>query len=367
MSMLVLIVFFSFSSFVSIVLYGFYLLFKTYNLNIERSQKQKEEISHGLLVASLTFAWYAVSISFTMYNKWLMGQFLGGFKFPIISTTIHMFVKLLFSRIWFYGYAGRDNVTDVSFRYLYVAVILIGVCTAGDVAMSNASFLFISLTLYTVLKTLVLVSTFAWGIALGLESFDCKTFFAVLMISGGVSVSVFSADKFSLIGVLLCIGASCLGGLRWALLQLLMKEDSQSSSDVFVTLYRFSPYSAMSILPLALFMEGPKLEKTKFGSNPIMLSEGLCLATAGGLISFILIIVEVKLVRVTSSLTMGVLGQVKEVTQIALSMVMFKDHLSTRGAVGIFVSLCAAQLYRYVNYLLATVTYLSCIDPCVDD
>lgn len=347
MDLFVLLVFFSISSSLSAVLYILRWLLKTYGSRIRRGQKSKDTLAEILLVGSLTFAWYAVSITFTIYNKWLMGTYDGGFRFPLINTTIHMFIKLGISRIWYMG--SKEKIEPVSTNILWCVVALIGICTAGDVAMSNESLVFISVSLYTILKTTVLVSTYVWGTILGLEAFRFKTLFVVLLISGGVCLAVFSTVNFSYLGVVLCIGASCLGGLRWALLQHLMTADNQSYKNIFVALYRFSPYSAFSILPLSSVLEGPKLVADSRFTHETTILEVFSLSLLGGIISFVLIVVEVKLVRVTSSLTMGVLGQVKEVTQIALSMLIYKDKISLRGALGIVVSLVAAQYYTQLK------------------
>lgn len=54
--------------------------------------------------------------------------------------------------------------------------------------------------------------------------------------------------------------------------------------------------------------------------HPGLLVEAGFLLLCGGLISFLLIGVEVYLLQLTTSLTMGILGQLKEIVQIALGM-----------------------------------------------
>jgi solute carrier family 35 protein C2 len=128
----------------------------------------------ALSVAALTFAWYAVSITLSIYNKWLMSEFDGGFKYPLLATSVHMTLKYIFSRMWYYGYAEKDSVAPLQSVYLSIMVVLIGVCTAADIALSNESILYISLTLYTVLKATVVVFTFVWAVGLGVEQFRWK-------------------------------------------------------------------------------------------------------------------------------------------------------------------------------------------------
>ena len=51
-----------------------------------------------ILITAYTFLWYAVSISFTMFNKWFLDEWEGGFRFPICTTSGHMIIKFLLTR-----------------------------------------------------------------------------------------------------------------------------------------------------------------------------------------------------------------------------------------------------------------------------
>ena len=140
---------------------------------------------------------------------------------------------------------------------------------------------------------------------------------------------------------------------------MLAVHDPQSSQSM-VTLYRFSPYSALTILPFALLIEVPKLMHSDFvntssssssseSSSQYLLLEAFGFLSFGGLISFCLIIVEIVLLRTTSSLTMSVIGQLKEMLQILAGMLFYADKISLRSGVGISVSICGAYYYRYLS------------------
>jgi solute carrier family 35 protein C2 len=282
-----------------------------------------------------------------VYNKWLMNEYRGGFKYPLLITCVHMSVKYILSKGVFVCGISKTVVEPISSYRTLITVVMIGVCTSGDIALSNEGVMLVTLTLYTTMKSTVLVFTYFWTLVLGLEHFDWKVFASISLISFGVSLSVSAATDVNLQGVLCVVGASCLGGLRWALMQTLVTADRQSKDDVFVALLRFAPYSAIAMYPVVLFLEDlPRLVDTS--SRRTLYDYGF-LSLAGGFIAFALIIVEVKLVKMVSSLSMGVFGQLKEVTQIFLSMMVFHDHLSLSGGVGIFIALCGAQIYKSVH------------------
>jgi len=170
--------------------------------------------------------------------------------------------------------------------------------------LSNLSLVYISVTLYTVIKASVVVWVFFWGVLFRLEKFKILTFLAVLITSAGLGMAVSSHTVIRVDGIFLCLGAAAAGGLRWALTQQLMVSD-ESSKNVFVAIYRFAPASALSMLPFALFIEVGPLLRSRFLNQRQALLEAFSMTFVGGLIAFILILTEVNLVRISSSLTMG--------------------------------------------------------------
>jgi solute carrier family 35, member C2 len=263
-------------------------------------------------------------------------------------TAAHMIMKFILSRIW--ACSAAIEIESVSWSYVLLIAVPIGVATALDVMLSNFSLMYITLTLYTIIKSSVLIWTFFWGVVLRIEPFKINTFCAVLFIVGGISLAVASSTDVSVIGIVMVLGAAASGGIRWALVQKLMTVNEQSKN-VFVSIYRFAPASALSMIPFAVGMELVPFLKSDFflQSSDNILAATAALVVSGGLIAFSLITTEVHLVNLTSSLTMGVMGQVKEVIQIVLSMIIFHDHVNLLNAVGIVVAMVAVGYYKRIK------------------
>lgn len=142
--------------------------------------------------------------------------------------------------------------------------------------------------------------------------------------------------------------SSIAGSLRWVLLQILLtdlKNDSNNNNKL-MAIYLFSPYTLL-ILPVCFATEGMQFyESLMFRYIGI---EAISLSIVGGLIAFALIMVEMQLVNSASALSMAVIGQLKEVTQIFLAMIIFKDQLSIKTAIGIIVSVAASYYYRSIK------------------
>jgi solute carrier family 35 protein C2 len=226
-------------------------------------------------------------------------------------------------------------------------VLPIGVLTALDVMLSNLGIMYAPLSLYTAIKSTAPVFCFFFGVLLHIETFSTPVFLSLLGIAGGLAVAVVSSVDATGAGVLLCLSAAASGGLRWTLTQMLLKADPPSSSHFMVAIYRFAPSSALAMLPLALMLELPRMAQqyAPTHSSSVLLEAG-AITCAGGLISFLLIAVELRLLTLTSSLTLGVLGTLKEALQISLGMVIFGEHLSAKTAAGLGVSVLCGCLYR---------------------
>ena len=150
----------------------------------------------------------------------------------------------------------------------------------------------------------------------------------------------------------MCTLSAMAGGLRWALLQILLcdlssNQDKKLSNKV-MGLYLFSPYTLL-IIPVCMATDGITFYSSTFFEQTLSVCEAFSMSIIGGFIAFVLIMVEMQLVNITSSLTMAVLGQLKEVTQISLAMITFGDKLSLRTMIGILISIISSYFYRHIK------------------
>ncbi len=271
-------------------------------------------------------------------NTW----FDGIFKFALINTGVHMIVKFFISRL--YKCISNIEISDIPKDSIFMNTTLllmgIGITTAGDVALSNESVMDLPISLYTTIKASSLIFTYIFGICLRIETFSYITTIIIILISGGIMIAVAESSSLnSWIGVFFGISASAMGGVRWVLLQILLLSDMKSDTNpVFISIYRFSPYTLLFV-PVAIMLEGTAIYQTFNNQNLTIILEICSLSLIGGIISFCLIAVELELVKLTSSLTLAVLGQIKEVVQILLSLVIFKDTITFQSGIGIGIAI----------------------------
>lgn len=111
---------------------------------------------HALDVSVYVVLWYAVSIGMTLFNKWFLRVWAdGGYPFATTMTCVNMFVKMLLSRVvdrCCRGDNGSRMARLAPAAYWKLAVP-IGLCTALDIMLSNLSLFYITVTVYTVVKS----------------------------------------------------------------------------------------------------------------------------------------------------------------------------------------------------------------------
>lgn len=110
--------------------------------------------------------------------------------------------------------------------------------------------------------------------------------------------------------------------------------------------------SAVFSVALALFIDVPQMVTSSPNDDvvdgvqwtPSAIVELSIFVCVGGLTAFFLIVAEVKLVQLTSSVTLGVFGAIKEVCQIALAVIVFKDALSFLNTTGLFLTILSTEM-----------------------
>jgi solute carrier family 35 protein C2 len=213
------------------------ILYVYYGYKIKSIPESKAEYNN-ILVGSYVCFWYCISISFTLFNKWILSHWEGGFEYPILTTSGHMIIKFILTRLW-YCSAGT-TVEPVSYGVMFWVIWPIGISTAIDVMLSNQSLIYITVPVYTIIKASSVVIVYALSLMFGLESFRCKLFLTVLMIAMGLGAAVYTKTSISVVGALFCLGAALFGALRWVLTQILILMDHQSENP-YIALFHFSP------------------------------------------------------------------------------------------------------------------------------
>ncbi|XP_053099299.1 solute carrier family 35 member C2 isoform X6 [Hemicordylus capensis] len=207
-------------------------------------------------VAGLVLLYYGFSIGITFYNKWLMKSF----GFPLFMTLLHLLVIFALS-----GLARRCCCAKRPARVVlpwagYLRQVApAALSTALDVGLSNWSFLYITVSLYTMTKSSAVLFILLFSLAFKLEEPRAALILVVLLIAGGLFLFTYKATQFDLEGFALVLGASFLGGIRWTLTQMLLQKEELGLKHPIDTMFHLQPAMFLGLFPLFAAFEGPVL------------------------------------------------------------------------------------------------------------
>lgn len=226
---------------------------------------------------------------------------------------------------------------------------------------SNTSFMFLTVTVYQIIKSSVPVWIILYSWMLSLLRVSPKLIAAVTTVMIGLCMSVVhdtpeghgteelvDSDQplwREWLGVGLCLLAAGAAGGRNVLTQRLLHK---MRLDPFSSVRTTAPLVACAIGPAFLLFEAKELMASPFMADPMLMAKTLGLVVFGGLLAFGLVASEFLIIGRTNALTMSITGISKELVIIFLSMQIFGDVLSTLNMWGFGISVLGLIAYNYV-------------------
>lgn len=302
-------------------------------------------ICRGLRTVGLVLLYYAFSIGITFYNKWLMTAF----HFPLFMTLVHLTINFCLSaltRRLMQCWTGKPRIVLNWTDYLR-KVAPTAIATALDIGLSNWSFLFITISLYTMTKSSAVLFILFFSLVFKLEEPNPFLILVVLLISSGLFMFTFESTQFNMEGFIMVLMASFIGGIRWTLTQVLMQKAELGLQNPIDAMYHLQPLMFLGLFPLFLFNEALSLgtsEKLFRVTELSPLLYSLFTLSIGGTLAFGLGFSEFLLVSRTSSLTLSISGIFKEVCTLLLAASL-GDKMSMLNWLGFAVCLCGISLH----------------------
>lgn len=306
-------------------------------------------------VIGYTLLWYMFSIGITFYNKWLFQWY--GFHFPLSVTSVHMLLTFGWSGVArrYLTWAQGVQYKPMSWRNIFTRIFPAGATAALDIGLSNAAIATeMHINLYTICKSTVVVFVLMFGICFGIQKPSWRIGSIIFLVVFGVILFEAKDDiSFHSTGFFLVFLAAMFGGLRWVLTQVLLKSNDIGLNGTVDTLYYVAPCMTITLLPFAIFAEGPKLivSPMLFHASHDVAFMTIISVLLGACLAFCLTISEFLLVEYAGSLTLSIAGVFKELVTMVLAAAVVKgNELSTLNLLGLFVSLAGIGLYNYTKY-----------------
>lgn len=294
-----------------------------------------------LKICSLVLAWYTVSITLILYNKWVISYWEhDGVGFTVLYTSTHMLIKGLLAS-GFFIVQGK-SLPRIE-KYSIVILSLAGALAAFDIAASNVSLIYLSASFYTFLKSASVVFTLVFATLLCIETWSVSIVTTVVLVSLGMFITTYGETNFNLVGFVLVMMSECFAAMRWLLTEIALK--GQNLDAMTIVLY-MSPASFVSLVPFVVQHEQAELRKlSNWHDSGIF----LLLIAFPATLAFLLILVEIYIIKETSSLTLTVFGNLKSVATIVFAVFVFKEETTVLQWVGLVVALTGMIAYSHAR------------------
>eukprot|EP00127_Corallochytrium_limacisporum_P004969 Clim_evm43s195 gene=Clim_evmTU43s195 len=310
----------------------------------------------ALRVGPPMLGWFATSIGLNFYNKFFLHTW--GFAFPLTYTGCHMVLNFLAAgcvravmRINALE-SSKAAPPELTVRQVFRNVAPAAVAAALDIGLTNASLLYFSVGLVTMCKSATIVWLLMFAICFGLERPRPLLFLIVTLVSAGVMMFSFRNVEVTFWGLVVALGASIFSGLRWVLAQILMDKGALGLTNPVNVLFYITPIMGVTLMPLALATEGPHYddEGSKFlGDGTTVLLQSLGFILLGAVLAFCMNLSEYRLLGVTSSISLSIMGVVKEITTVLLSLYAENQEVTALKISGLFVGASGIAVYNYMK------------------
>lgn len=284
------------------------------------------------------------------------------FPFPLFTTSMHMVVQFTLSSLILYAIpslrprhppsslATAEN-TPVLTKFFYLTrLVPCAVATSLDIGLGNMSLKFITLTFLTMCKSSALAFVLIFAFVFRLETPSVKLILIIATMTVGVVMMVAGEAAFNAVGFALIIASAFFSGFRWGLTQILLLRHP-ATSNPFSTLFFLNPVMFISLIVIALAVEGPAEISQGFmaltdAHGTLM---GVLFLIFPGILAFCMIASEFALLKRSSVVTLSICGIFKEVVTISAAGVVFHDKLTPVNVSGLIVTIASIASYNYMK------------------
>ncbi|KAF4563432.1 Triose-phosphate Transporter [Pleurotus pulmonarius] len=316
------------------------------------AEKKKLWWKNAIINSAFIASWFLFATVLSLYNKWMFSPDHLGFGFPLFVTTLHMFVQFALAALLRLFWPGRFRPPRSPSRADYgKKAVPTAIATSLDIGLSNLSLKTITLSFYTMCKSSSLIFVLLFAFLFRLEKFSFRLVGVIFLIFCGVLLMVATETHFILTGFILVISASALGGFRWSLTQLLLKDKKMGMDNPAATVYWLAPAMGVTIGIVSAVVENWAVvfQSPHFSGLGRILRTIIYLISPG-VVAFCMVMSEFYIIQRVGVVPMSIAGIAKEVTTITLSAWFFGDQLTPLNITGVGITACGIALFTFHKY-----------------
>jgi hypothetical protein len=265
------------------------------------------------------------------------------FKYPYALSTIHMACNIIGAQIYFlFSRTVKPKQLEVQNRR---PILLFSIIFSLNIAIGNTSLRYVSVNFNQVCRSLVPAIVMAIGIFYYNRTVSTMKKYTVLPIVLGVALTFYGDLSYTAVGAfytLLCVLLAALKSLSAE--QLLTGDLKLHEIDL---LSKMAPLALLQIGFLALVSGEVAEIYDRWGELSVTAAPQVVLLS--GLLSFTLNVSSFIANKTTSSLTLSIAANVKQVLIVAFATAYFGDDIALLNGAGIVTVILGSSAYGYVS------------------
>lgn len=289
--------------------------------------------------AVIVFLFMLIGPSLIIINQYILKTL--GFPYPMFLSGLGVLFTGLAARL--VVALGMDKIqNDESIQGInwYKTVLPIGVASAITLTFGNMTYLYLDVGFIQMLKAFSPAMIVFTSYMTGVEYASNPVIVSVFVISLGVATTCSFAPSLNLIGLLVMFIAEFSESFRLVLTQYFLQ---QLKFGVLDSAYHIAPASAFWLFLASGLFEVPRMMehqdyKILFEHPRYFLLSG-CMGVGVNFISYFMI-------QCTSSLTMKILVQVRNICMVILGVLFYSEVITTNQGIGYFIALCGFAGYN---------------------
>ena len=345
----------------------------------EENSKKSVALKKNLIIFSLSFIVVASAIVVTIFQSMLLSANHFFFPFPIFSAAVTNFVQLLGATliIGYYGRLGRlgrEIWTENGWKATYQAILPCSLVTAAELSISLISLQYVTVSFFTMVKSSSIIFILLGAFMTGQERVNVFLISVIFLTGAGVILAAWdpkSTAGLEIIGFSLVLLSSILNAGKWILTELLLNENvsfqnilnnlnvsktmqgKKRNLTPILSVLLIAPITFTFLLIGAIVFEGFPLQVFSFLSNE---SIGYATITLGSLfltslLVFVMRVADFRLVQLVSLVTFSLLGIIKEIFMILISVIFLGEILFPINIAGLIITIIGVILYNYYRIL----------------
>uniref|UniRef100_A0A2S2QZ72 Solute carrier family 35 member C2 n=1 Tax=Sipha flava TaxID=143950 RepID=A0A2S2QZ72_9HEMI len=199
-------------------------------------------------------------------------------------------------------------------------------------------------------KSTAIIFVLLNALILRLEKASMILFIIVFSISGGLFLFTFKTTDFSTLGFILLLVASFASGFRWSLSQFVMQKAELCVKSPVDMMYFSQPWMLISIFPIFVFLEGNDFYNWLNNNKSTECFQMISRILIGACLAFILEVSEYFAVYKTSSITLSVVGVIKEICILILAVEWNGDKITLMKFLGLIMCMIGVIGHVWQKY-----------------